>query len=187
MQDGIWLNSIDITNGPAAHRGTYVGTTRSEADSTIAWSRGSSAAGGGAAKLNVWNMYNRVTISAIVIDSTSAWSVIVVSPRPVNNSNNNRVSFVDGMAENSVQATARATATGIGTGTNGCSGVALDSTTVFDAQTYVLTASTVGIADLTLTTHTAYAPQLGFHFIQALEFTDSKIITFTGGGARRGL
>jgi hypothetical protein len=33
--NGIWLNNASITNGPAATRGTYVGTTRSNASSQL--------------------------------------------------------------------------------------------------------------------------------------------------------
>jgi hypothetical protein len=181
MLSGILMNNAAITNGPAASRGTYVGTTRSEADLSIAWSRGSAATGGGMAKLNVWNMYNRVAVAANVVDSTATWTCNVSSARSANSSTSNRVGFVSGLAEDNVQATIRGTVIGIAANTNGAIGMALDSTTAFDVQTYVLTGSATGTSDLTMTTNTAYVPQLGYHYIQALEIGDSKGMTFAGG------
>ncbi|MFA7279111.1 MAG: collagen-like protein [Sterolibacterium sp.] len=52
--NGIWVNKIAITNGPAAQRGTYVGTIRGTGTSTTedsTWKR------------FVWNMFNRVDMS----------------------------------------------------------------------------------------------------------------------------
>jgi hypothetical protein len=65
----ILLNSVAITNGPAASRGTYVGTTRSNGSSQLDWIVGGSASGGTAAFLWVWNAYNRVTVVGSTIDT----------------------------------------------------------------------------------------------------------------------
>jgi hypothetical protein len=46
MVNGILLNNVGITNGPAASRGTYVGTTRSNASSQIDFIIGGTGAGG---------------------------------------------------------------------------------------------------------------------------------------------
>jgi hypothetical protein len=64
--NGILLNTSSISNGPAALRGTYVGTIASNASSLIDWSVGGSASGGLIGQLMVWNMYNRVSVSAVV-------------------------------------------------------------------------------------------------------------------------
>ena len=53
--NGILLNNAAITNGPAASRGTYVGTTRSNASSQLDWIYGGLAAGGTAGFFGVWN------------------------------------------------------------------------------------------------------------------------------------
>ncbi|MCU1276557.1 MAG: hypothetical protein JWM53_103, partial [bacterium] len=47
--DGRWVNKIAITNGPAARRGLYVGTVRTD---------GTPAANDTLAKRHVWNTYN---------------------------------------------------------------------------------------------------------------------------------
>jgi len=38
--DGIWVNKYDIINGPAARRGTYVGTCLTDGSSQVNWQRG---------------------------------------------------------------------------------------------------------------------------------------------------
>jgi hypothetical protein len=179
--DGILLNNVAITNGPAIRRGTYVGTTRSEGTSLV-WSRGGSAAGGSAAKLNVWNMYNRVVVDGTVNDSTATWTYNNTTPRPTNNSTTNRISFVSGLAEDSVQTAIRGGSTSLSTASIVIAiGLALDSTTVFGARANVSSSTAAGIAELGLTAATMFAPQLGFHYVQGLETGDTKVTTFIGG------
>ena len=56
---GIDLNAVGITNGPAASRGIWVGTVRSNASSQIDW-----ILSGAGAVLGVYNAYNRVPVFA---------------------------------------------------------------------------------------------------------------------------
>jgi len=107
MINGILLNNAAITNGPAAQRGTYVGTIRSNASAQLDWVLGSSAAGGGAAFLGVWNCYNRVDIATTVQDATASETVGAIVTRPFFNSTNNRVSAVFGLAEDAIFAFAQ--------------------------------------------------------------------------------
>lgn len=72
--NGIWLNNASIPNGPAASRGTWVGTTRSDGSSQLNWILGGASSGGTAAVLGVWNAYNRVQVATAVSESTSTWS-----------------------------------------------------------------------------------------------------------------
>jgi hypothetical protein len=67
--NGIWLNSSSITNGPAANRGTYVGTIASNGSSGIDYIFGSAASGGSSASLGVWNAYNRVLTQTSTTDT----------------------------------------------------------------------------------------------------------------------
>lgn len=69
--NGIALNTSAITNGPAALRGTWVGTIASNASSTIDYIFGASGNGGVAARLMVWNTYNRVNVGTSVVDNTA--------------------------------------------------------------------------------------------------------------------
>jgi len=96
---GIFVNATAISNGPAANHGTYVGTVMTDGAAQVNFTLGSAAAGGGAAELGVWNMYNRASIRAMVQDSTSTWTYSGTAYRPANNSNNNRVTWVVGINE----------------------------------------------------------------------------------------
>jgi hypothetical protein len=104
MVNGIWLNNAAITNGPAAQRGTFVGTTRSNASSQLDWIYGTVAAGGGTARLMIWNCYNRVSVKTIVSDSTDSWSYSTATWRAVNGNANNSVQFVSGLQEDAFSA-----------------------------------------------------------------------------------
>ena len=97
LTNGTNLNNASITNGPAASRGTYVGTICSNAGSTIDFIFGASSAGGTAAILNVWNAYNQVAVPTIVQDSTASWAYRTTTWRSADNSNTNRVTFVQGL------------------------------------------------------------------------------------------
>lgn len=71
LVNGLLLNAVAITNGPGASRGTYVGTTRSDASSKLNFIFGAAGTGGVAAQLMVWNAYNRVNVSTKVVDNAA--------------------------------------------------------------------------------------------------------------------
>jgi hypothetical protein len=96
---GILLNSVAITNGPAANRGTFVGSVRSNGSSTLDWHPGGSASGGTAALLHVWNMYNRCRIAAIVIDSGTNYTYTSSTWRACRGGTGMRVNFLSGLQE----------------------------------------------------------------------------------------
>ncbi len=96
--NGIWLNSVAITNGPGASRGTYVGTTRSNGSSQLEWIVGGAASGGTAAALHVWNMYNRRTALGQATD-TASHTYTSGTIRQFGASAGMQVSIVQGMAE----------------------------------------------------------------------------------------
>jgi len=99
---GLLLNNASITNGPAASRGTYVGTVRSNASSQLDWITAGSGSGGVALLLSVWNSYNRVNISARTSDtadhtvSSGAWTT--------GGTPNTNITFVDGLGEDAFAA-----------------------------------------------------------------------------------
>lgn len=179
MVNGILLNNAPITNGPAAQRGTYVGTTRSDASSQLSWLLGGSAIGGVAAFLGVWNCYNRVDVSALVRETTSSWSS-VNGVGPLQSSTNNRVTAVFGLAEDSVSA--KATAVGWpSVSTYVAIGIGLNSTTVISGIV-----SGVSLASTDTGYHpiqgelTVVAP-IGANFWQSMETSNGA-----GGGFANG-
>lgn len=102
--NGILLNTSSITNGPAALRGTWVGTIASNGTATIDFVLGSSGSGGIAANLKVWNAYNRVNIGTIVADNGTAYTYSSNTIRQARGSSGNQVSFVVGAQEDSAYA-----------------------------------------------------------------------------------
>ncbi len=119
--NGVPVNAADITNGPLAHKGTWLGTILSDANGQLNFIYGSSANGGGAAILGVWNAYNRVEIATQVMDTTASWSYATAGWRAVNGSNANRVTFVVGATEDPLDISAQGyqtaavyTASGVG-------------------------------------------------------------------------
>jgi hypothetical protein len=170
--NGIALNNASITNGPAASRGTYVGTTRSNGSSQLDWIFGAAAAGGTAAWFGLWNAYNRRQITTVVTDSGSTWSTATsTSARNLNNSATNRISFVSGLAEDGVDVSIFA---GLipanATNANCAVGFGLDATAL-DKKCGAQISNLPSVAFPGAARH-AYAPQLGFHFIQAVDAGD---------------
>ena len=89
MQNGVYTNTVAITNGPGAGLGTYVGTVRSD---------GSSQINDSVLKRHVWNYFNRVPRSMVRIESGS-WTYSSASIRQANGSANNQLAMVRGLDE----------------------------------------------------------------------------------------
>lgn len=104
MVNGVLLNNASLTNGPAASRGTFVGTTRSNGSSQLDWIIGGSASGGTAGFLGVWNTYNRVNITAAVTDSGASYTYTTATIRQARASAGNQITFVSGLAEDALAA-----------------------------------------------------------------------------------
>jgi hypothetical protein len=180
--NGIQVNLLAITNGPAAGRGTYVGTVRTDAGGgTVSMNFGSSAAGGGAALLDVWNCYNRKRARASVRDTT-AYGYTSATIRAADASNTNRCSLVVGLSEDPVSANFQLQVQTVPVALASLFlGIGIDSTTAYaaDCRQGLFVASAAAISGGTLPTVYEGYPGLGFHFIQALEAGDgSNLNTF---------
>lgn len=181
---GVYLNKVAITNGPAANRGTYVGTISTDGNGANGQLNmmfaPSAAAGGSANRLDVWNMYNRVDVSSLCRDSTDTWNYSTATWRSSNNSTSNRVTMVRGLNEESAMATVLGLASN-NAGQGNASGVGVDSTSAFS-----------GLAgwheDTSGQLHTTKAdwagyPGLGSHYVQWLEYAEaSGTTTWQGDG-----
>lgn len=181
LVNGIFLNSVSITNGPAASRGTWVGTTRSNGTSSLDWILGTAAAGGGMASLYVWNSYNQVYVGTSVQDNSASWSYTSTTVSALDASATNRVNFVSGAAIHAIDATlTEMIRPGAVVAAFGQVGIALDSTITFDLNGRATNTST-NTMDLTVSPRYLYTPQLGAHFISANQNADgANAATFFG-------
>jgi hypothetical protein len=104
MVNGILTNNLAITNGPAANRGTYVGTTISNGTATIDWIYGATGSPPTAAFFGLWNCYNRVKVSNQFGDNSGSWSYGGTSPEFVNVTGKVVANYVSGLAEDTFTA-----------------------------------------------------------------------------------
>lgn len=193
--NGIWVNTVAVTNGPAANRGTVVASVRSNGSSLIDYIFGSAAAGGGASILNVFNFYNRVDVTSQVRDSNSSWNDTTAStwqaadPTAVSLPTTAiRVSFLRGLDEEGV--TAIYTSLGSpGVSTIMTASVGLDSTSALPALS-----TTAPIFSTVVVGNSIYngTPGLGSHFLSAIEWQNTTTSstwfgTATGSQAQMGL
>jgi hypothetical protein len=170
--NGIWVNFNNITNGPNAARGTYVGTTRSNASSQLDWIFGSTAAGAAAAAfLGIWNTYNRIDARSISSDTTDSWSVSATSFSQ--GSAANKASFVCGLAEDAFDASYASICTaGVG---NMYAGVGYD---VVNAKSGTTAQHTPNVTTNGASRFSATAS--GFHFVAGIEMAATAAGTFFG-------
>ena len=180
--NGYWFNNAAIANGPAAARGTWTGTIRTNAAGLVDWKLGSAALLGGEARLCVWNNYNRLDVPACVQDTTGGWNYPTAVWRAANNSNLNRVSAVIGLIEDGV--TAEYT---IGSNINpnftSYVGIGLNSTTALAPKSSTGWGWVNSSANATTLTalFRGYIGQ-GFNYLQALERGDGAGGGYSGGG-----
>jgi hypothetical protein len=165
-QNGIWLNKNAITNGPAASRGTYVGTVRSNGSGQIDWNLGAAGSGGVAGFLGVWNLYNRAFVAAQSTDTSPSWTYSSGTNRQADNSSGNRISFVTGLDVDAYYAQFDCGLSVAGGGVYAI-GLLLNGTSGFTVRGRWGNSSVVNG-----TVNYFGPPVLGFNFIQATESGD---------------
>lgn len=173
LQNGIYLNTSAITNGPGASRGTWVGTTRSNGSSQLDWIYGASASGGTAAFFGVWNMYNRVSIGTDVTDSGASYTYTSATIRQARASAGNQISYIQGAQEDAVWASySTRMDTPASANASAQFGLGIDATTVFSGQKFWVfnTASTGSISGGWVTKQ--FSPGIGLHVISGNEKSD---------------
>lgn len=174
-QNGIWLNQDAVTNGPAAFRGTYVGTIRSNASSTIDWTFGAAASGGTAASLNVWNTYNRVSVGTAVVDNGAAYTYTSTTIRQARASAGNQIAFVLGLQEESVFAAyVQRVDTVSVQNANGVFGLGIDSTTTYAGQRVFAFTNAAALNVFSAATAQSFQLAAGVHIISANEHSDGS-------------
>jgi hypothetical protein len=181
--NGIWLNNAAITNGPAAQRGTYVGTTRSDSSALLNWQFGSAASGGGLGILGVWNAYNRVDVGTTVTDNGAQYTYSAATTRYARASGNNSIYFVLGLAEDSVFAchVSRGGTTGAAAAVT-LHGIGLDVVD-FSIQFNQVYASTTFVQLMSTSSSGVFNPGIGFHFFARVEQGDGANANGFNGGS----
>lgn len=173
--NGILVNKYAITNGPAANEGTYVGTCASDGSSQFNMVFGGTGSGGVAGIFGCWNAYNRVPMTAVVLDNGGGadWTYSSSTIRESNNSASNRVTFVSGLAVDSVHAIYAQTVSGAAVSGTFCrTGLALDSTTDFNSR-YGRRSQAAAAWFEDGQSPIFYPPQIGSHFISSNEQADN--------------
>lgn len=170
--NGILTNAQDITNGPVAGKGTYVGTIRTNASSQVDFIFGASASGGTAASLNLWNMYHRLQILTTVTDSGSSYTYSSSSRRVARASSGNAVSFINGRAEGVTLAIlGRRVDTAAASSAFSYCGPSIDNTNGMKNYGFVYAASAASVVGF-LNTPCVFLNTLGVHTIFSIEQGD---------------
>ena len=173
---GLLVNNVTITNGPLAGNGVYVGTIATNGSALVDWVPSPAAASGGAyCALNVWNAFNRRDVVASVQDNVG-YTLTATGFRAAHGSTNNRVNFVSGLAEDAIAINYNSTTSTVTTGGayTQCA-VGLDSATsalngVFTQNNTPANSSMAIGQPLAINAQ----PQLGSHYVQALEQGDGS-------------
>lgn len=164
---GSLVNKFAITNGPGAQRGVYVGTIATDGSNQMnRILTPAPAAGGTGNRIDVWNMYNRVDVAAMVRDSTNTWDYESTTWRAVNGSNANRITFVRGLNEDPIDADYAAIVTSSATRTAYVA-IGINSTTTPSGRTGAFNFNNNDYTPIAA--RYAGNPGLGLNYAQALE------------------
>lgn len=179
--NGIGLNNLAITNGPAAQRGTWTGTFCTEAAANINYTFGGAAAGWLGAHFNLWNAYNRVPVSTFIGDSNSSWTYAVASTwRQVNGLAAAVVTVVRGADQDGI--TLEYKAHGLaGAATTAACGIGLDTFTAFVGSPHIINDSS--IARPCTAKYTGLTNGIGYHSFAPIEFNSTTTATTWFGAA----
>jgi hypothetical protein len=175
FQDGVPVKSGDATR-------RLVGTIYTSATGQTQVKFGSAANGGDPAYIGIDNVYNRVSASVFVADTTTSWvKASGGSVEALNSSNGNRASFIRALPGDKVEGLliARVNTASAGIGSVG---FGLDSTTTYNARCINPTVGTNLQSSVFISTQANYSgyPGVGFHFLQALQFSSTASTTFGG-------
>lgn len=160
---GVLVNKYNITNGPAAKRGIYLGTIATNPSNQVDLIFG---AVGTAAFIGIWNTYNRVLMTIFAAESASSWTYNSTTWRSANNGSLSRVSFIRGQDEDGGDAMYQVSMTGGASG-DALIGINLDSTSVTPSG--VVPYFSVGPYTAAAPAIYAGYPGIGLHYFQAME------------------
>jgi hypothetical protein len=190
--NGIWTNSgswtvrCDTTSSTftcADNQCTYVGTVFMIADGQTGLQCWPAIAAGGPTDggyIAIWNAYNRVPISCQLQDSTIGWTDSTPGERYANNNSNNRIRFIDGLQQVSIEGSYTVQAANNTVGGKCIIGGAVSTTSAVPKMQAMSAASTNTLANNWQTLHApaTYPPTLGLRSIAARENVSGGTCTF---------
>ncbi len=177
-QDGRLVKSGDATR-------LYLGSVYLDGSKQANWVLGGLAAGGTAAQLDLWNMYNQVDVATRSGDTTDNWTYALTAFRSANGSSTMRTTFVVGISEHAIFATY--TSAGFGSNTNAIPQIGLDSTTAHAADSFVGPMGVGGNLESAMAVYNGL-PGVGRSYLQAIEKCQSALShTFLGDAGITGI
>lgn len=157
----------------AAHAGTYLGSFYATANGQTGQMFGPDVGSGGASSIvGLCNPYNNVHIRSVSIDTTATWMYSTAMWRPANNSNLNRISWLDCTGNSQIDASYTILCNNISA--NYCNvGVSIDA--VSGSPSGISGGNNDSASQLAAGSSVI---SLGFHFAQAMEYQSGGTSTF---------
>lgn len=195
MLSGKWVNknAINLRHGPAsanivtipARQATYLGSIITSADGQTEMTfKPTPAAGGTNNKLYVWNAYNQVPMMAVCRDNTNTWAYSTATIRRANYSSANRVSFCLGLGGGRLSGR-YSTYVSWASSSGAIVGVGYDSTTAFMEECspcFLDEPSAIDAAPM-VSHFDRQTSDIGYHYVQGLEWANAAGVTFFGDNA----
>jgi len=164
-----------------AGAGLYVGTFQASANGQTSWvPLPAAAAGGGNAKLFLWNEYNRVLVSAASMDNTASWVYSTAAWEAADASNSNRISVVQGEGDDAISSSYTVLETRSTNALTDYNGIGIDSTTVASGSIGAKNGSASFGNTSGMTALLSINTTPGSHFFQALEWAGGVAGTWYG-------
>lgn len=180
---GVRVNTVAITNGPAAGYGTVVGVIRTDAGAaTVTWQFGATASGGTPGNFHVRNTYNRIEVrSALSENNGASHTYTSATVQAFNNSTGMRFSSVRDFAREDdfeIWAGTRMGVLGVANA-NGIVGIGIDTVVAFSDLRSQAFVPTVAIPVRSQADAYYVDGTIGFHFYSLNEASDgTNAVTF---------
>jgi hypothetical protein len=124
--------------------------------------------------VGLWNQYNRIVIFSAAQDNKAGWTYAVATTwRAADGSNNNRVTFVTGEAEDMPIPVYQVYVQSGGTSNQAIAGIGLDTTTSPGATGAANGSGSVG-GQASVSISLPVLPLIGQHYVQALEYVTAS-------------
>ena len=175
-----WGSATANTLSVPANNATYVGTMYATANGQTAMQFAPAGASGGSNNMvALYNAYNRINLSSTELDSTASENYTTAAWRALNNNNNNRITWVDGLGQSPVQSNVVVL---IGsTGAQCYIGQSLDAVSTPSSPYFGNGYASGSGYSAFAQGWKFYQPALGLHFVQAMEFGGTAATFYLSG------